>query len=133
MPLTPLRLHEAAIALLLACALALAWCLTQPALTGPFLFDDFPNLENLREIGGQFSSQRLANYLASFTGTPGRPLAALSFLVDDYAWPSDPYPFKRHNLLLHLLCGVMVFGFARTMALVRHAGPVSNWIALGVA
>lgn len=126
-------LHEIAISALLACSLLLTWCVSHPALSGAFLFDDFPNFENLREISGCFSGDHIANYLASFAGTPGRPLAALSFLIDDYAWPSTPYSWKRHNLLLHLLCGVLIFGLSRTLARVRYAPTAANWVALATA
>ena len=120
------------VAMLLVVALLLTWWLSRPALTGPFLFDDFPNFTNLREISGCFSGDRIANYLAVFTGTPGRPLATLSFLIDDYAWPSTPCGWKQNNLLLHLLCGVLVFGLTRTLAAIRHRQSVANWISLRV-
>lgn len=124
--------HDWAISALLPIILALTWWLSQAALAGPFLFDDFPNFENLKEISGCLNGDRIARYLAAFTGTPGRPLSALSFLIDDYAWPSNPYSWKRHNLLLHLLCGVLVFGLTRTLAAVRHSRTTANWVALGV-
>ncbi|WP_345293499.1 hypothetical protein [Luteimonas vadosa] len=97
-------------------ALLLTWWVTRAALHGPFVFDDFPNLAHLDRIGGQFTLARLADYLQAFIGDPGRPLSALSFLIDDTAWPSTPYGFKRTNLLLHLLGGVLVFAFVRGVA-----------------
>lgn len=96
--------------------LLLTYWITQPALTGPFVFDDYPNLQNLARIGGSFDPTRMADYLQAFTGNPGRPLSALSFLIDDYAWPSDPAAFKRTNLLLHLLAGLVVLGAVRSLA-----------------
>lgn len=123
--------HDWCVATLFVVTLLLTWWLSRTALTGPFLFDDFPNFENLQQLSGCLGGDRIANYLAVFTGTPGRPLAALSFLIDDYAWPSTPYGWKRNNLLLHLLCGVFVFGLARTLAALRHRPSVANWTALG--
>lgn len=125
--------HDWIISILLISGLGLAWWLSRAALSGPFLFDDFPNFQNLREISGCFNGDRIANYLAVFTDTPGRPLSALSFLIDDYAWPSTPYSWKRHNLLLHLLCGLLVFGLARSLASVRHTRKTSDWVGMGVA
>lgn len=90
----------------------IAW----PALTGIFLFDDFHNLENLNEISGVFSWTRIGNYLAAFSGSPGRPISALSFLINDAAWPSDPFSFKYTNLLIHLLNGALLFGLLRQLA-----------------
>ena len=91
---------------------ALSWA----ALTGPFLFDDFPNLENLARLNGSTDWASLANYAASYRGEPGRPLSMLSFVINDFDWPSSPWSFKYTNLLLHLLVGVMVFGLARALA-----------------
>jgi len=48
-------------------------------------------------------------YVTSGEADPtGRPLALLSFLIDANNWPADPYPFKRTNLLLHLLNGSLL-------------------------
>lgn len=102
--------------------LAIAAWLYWPGVHGPFLFDDIPNLRNLEALDGRLTLDGIGVYLALFTGTPGRPLSALSFLLNDYAWPSDPYGFKVTNLLVHLLNGVLVFGLARTLAR-AHAGP----------
>jgi len=74
------------LAFLMGAALWLLW----PGISGPFLFDDFPNLQNLREVGDSFTRESLGRYLAAWQGNPGRPLAALSFLIEDHAWPTDP-------------------------------------------
>jgi hypothetical protein len=98
-------------AMLLACLLV-SW----PALTGPFLFDDFPNLEHLAQLGGKLDWQSIADYARQYGGAPGRPLSMLSFVINDDAWPSSPWGFKYTNLMIHLLVGVLVFGFARSLA-----------------
>ena len=85
------------------------------ALNGPFLFDDFINLEHLSLLGNN-PSANFGDYLAAFEGNPGRPLAALSFLINDNAWPSNPFGFKYTNVLIHLLNAVLVFGFVRQLA-----------------
>src|SRR5690606_38481334 len=94
---------------------ALAAFLSWPALTGPFLFDDFPNLELLAELNGHLDFHSLANYVTLFQGGPGRPLSMLSFVINDFDWPSDPWSFKYTNLMLHLLTGTLIFGFARSL------------------
>lgn len=104
-----------------------------PALSGPFLFDDFPNLQNLKLLGNTYGDN-LGQYLAAFTGSPGRPLAALSFLINDNAWPSQPYSFKYTNLMIHLLNGVLLFGFLRQLAKVSPSLPQSVfWPLLAMA
>ncbi len=113
-------------ALLLATAAAF-W----PALTGPFVFDDFPNLENLRQLEGRIDRDSVGLYLYSFVGNPGRPLAALSFLIEDASWPTSPEAFKRNNVLFHLLCGCLVFLLTRNLATEdTRSAPLAPWIAL---
>src|SRR5690606_575255 len=96
---------------LLCATFLLLW----PGVHGPFLFDDYPNLKNLAELGSQPTLRSVGAYLSLFPGESGRPLAALSFLLNDFSWPSDPYGFKVTNLLIHLLNGVLVFGLARKL------------------
>jgi hypothetical protein len=116
-----------ALVALLLLAVALLW----PATSGPFVFDDFPNLGNLARLDGSMDRVHLGEYLESFTGNPGRPLAALSFLIEDWDWPTDPFPFKRNNILWHLLAGVLVFALSRRLA---RATPTTaraqEWVAL---
>lgn len=102
-----------------------------PALNGPFIFDDFPNLENLRLLNNGVSFQSLASYLAAAKDSPGRPLAMLSFLLEDSAWPAYPADFKRDNLLFHLIAGLLllwlIFKLARRL---RLSEPARHWIPL---
>lgn len=111
--------------LLFACT----W-LSWPALTGPFLFDDFPNLQHLAGLGGEVSWRSLADYMRQYGGTPGRPLSMLSFVINDFTWPSEPWSFKYTNLMLHLLVGVLVYGLARSLARLRTDAQRANLAAL---
>ncbi|MCP4046387.1 MAG: tetratricopeptide repeat protein, partial [Gammaproteobacteria bacterium] len=86
-------------------------------LHGPFLFDDFVNLDRLDKYGALNNLSSVLDYL--FGGLYGtgrlvssRPVAFASFLLDTGSWPSDPYPFKYHNLLFHLLAAVALFWFS---------------------
>jgi hypothetical protein len=75
-----------------------------PGLFGPFLFDDYSNLDVLGAHGPIRDWSALLYYLSSGNADPtGRPVALLSFLLDARDWPADPFSFKRTNLLLHLL------------------------------
>jgi len=109
--------------------LACAW-LSWPALPGPFLFDDLPNLRHLSALAGQLDWRSLAHYMSQYESEPGRPLSMLSFVINDYAWPSDPWGFKYTNLMLHLLVGVLVFGFARCLAQLRTNARRTDLAAL---
>ena len=123
--------HIAIAAIALPLLLGLSLWLLWPGIQGPFVFDDFPNLQNLREIGDQFSRESIGRYLAAWQGSPGRPLAALSFLIEDHAWPTDPEAFKRNNLLWHLLVGIGIFLIARKLLVLSNLGhSKAFWIAL---
>lgn len=125
---------DSAKAALLPSILVLVCAALWPALAGPFLFDDFHNLGRLAQLQGVLDWTHIRDYLASFPGSIGRPLSALSFLLNDYAWPSDPRPFKYTNLLIHLFNGVLVFGLARALARLRpRLAGIAEWIALACA
>src|SRR5678815_3737500 len=82
--------------------LLLAWAYW-PGLAGPFLFDDYGNLDVLGAYGHIRTWPDFLYYLPSGNADPtGRPIALLSFLLDAHSWPADPWPFKRTNLVLHL-------------------------------
>ena len=99
-----------------------------PALTGPFVFDDYPNLGALTLHDGIIDLQSALYFIFSNgSGPTGRPLSMASFLINDYAWPSTAWGFKYTNLLLHLINGLLVFWFIHTI-LVKH--EKRNWIAL---
>ena len=98
------------------------YLLMQPALSGPFLFDDFPNLGHLALLGSDIRSN-LGDYLAAFEGNPGRPLSALSFLLNDTAWPSFAYGFKQTNVLIHIINGLLLFGLLQRLQKATPALP----------
>jgi tetratricopeptide (TPR) repeat protein len=87
-------------------ALAVYW----PGLHGGFLFDDYGNLPALGSQGALIHWATFWRYITSGTADPtGRPLAMLSFLLDARDWPVTPFPFKRTNLILYLLNGVLLY------------------------
>jgi hypothetical protein len=92
-------------------ALAITVLVYWPGLGGDFVFDDFANLPALGRYGGVHDWQSLTWYLTSGIADPtGRPVSLLSFLLDARDWPADPFPFKRTNLLIHLINGGLLYG-----------------------
>lgn len=80
-----------------------------PALSGPFLFDDQPNLEALSILQGSVNPANITDYLAeNAAGPTGRPLSMLTFLLNDVYWPSQADSFKYTNLLIHILNGLLL-------------------------
>jgi tetratricopeptide (TPR) repeat protein len=102
MPMSSFHRYGACAALC-AVLVLVAWAYW-PGLDGPFLFDDYGNLNALGAYGRVGSWQTFLFYITSGTADPtGRPVALLTFLLDAQAWPAAPWPFKRTNLVLHLL------------------------------
>jgi hypothetical protein len=107
------------------CALlGFAYWIYAVGLQGAFLFDDFANLPALGATGPVDNWPAFWRYVTSGEADPtGRPLALLSFLVDAQDWPADPLPFKRSNLLLHLLNGVLLWRLLRHLGKALQAAP----------
>ena len=75
-----------------------------PGLQGQFVLDDFSSLGALGNLGGVRDWDTFKAFVFGGTAGPsGRPLALVSFLIDGNNWPTDPWPFKRTNLVIHLL------------------------------
>jgi protein O-mannosyl-transferase len=87
----------------------ITWLAYAPGLHGSFLFDDFANLPALGNAGPINNWPAFWRYTTSGTADPtGRPLTLLTFLLDAHNWPAAPLPFKRTNLILHLLNGALL-------------------------
>ena len=92
--------------------LLLTYWIYSPGLTGPLVLDDVWNLEPLGEGGGVQDLDRLRQFVFGNTSGPtGRPVSMLSFLIDAQDWPVPVASLKHTNLMLHLMCGVLLFWF----------------------
>ncbi|MCG6871367.1 MAG: hypothetical protein LJE84_03670 [Gammaproteobacteria bacterium] len=91
-------------------ALATAWLVLFPGLSGGWLLDDVPSLGPLRQLHAHPGFGQLTLYLTSTeTSRLGRIIPMLSFAAQYYAWPVSPSTFKHVNLMLHLLNGCLLF------------------------
>ena len=98
--------------LLLLCLLALAALVYLPGISGPYIFDDYPNL--LANSYVQIKSLDAESlYQAAYSLAAGplqRPVSMLSFAVNYYfAGSFDSTSFKLVNLFLHIFNGLLVF------------------------
>lgn len=100
------KLQRIAPSAVLVAALVLTWLVYSPGLRGGFLLDDVPALQGLQTVHNAGDAYRYI--LTGTAGVLGRPVALASFLLDDNTWPTSPYRFKRTNLLLHLLTGLLL-------------------------
>ena len=88
-----------------------------PGLSGGFLFDDFPNIvTNTRIHAHAITFESLASAARAYEPGPyGRPLATIGFALDHYLGGGDPFSFKFHGLLIHLLNTCLVFVLVRRL------------------
>ncbi len=114
--------------ILLAATLILYW----PGLAGGWMLDDRENLAPLADL-----SDDPASWYAVITTNPsgplGRPLAMLSFALDQLTHGGDVWYFKYTNLMIHALCGALIFWL--TGRLLQHhttLAPRRWWLALWV-
>lgn len=104
-----------------------------PGIGGAFLFDDYPNIVSNARVHMEsldWPSLRRAA-LAYAPGDYGRPLATLGFAFDYWLGGKDPWGYKVHSLLIHLLNVGLVFVLARR--LLGLAGVTGRRLALAAA
>ncbi len=95
-----------------------------PGLRGPLLLDDEGTVRPLlQSIDAANWRQTAGAFLFSDTGPGGRPVAMLSLIVTIVAHGPDPVWLKWHNVLLHLLCGMLLLAW---MLQVERALPVAQ-------
>lgn len=104
------RWHEISATFFLFSSLALTVGAYWSGLVGPWVLDDAWNLNALYG-NAQIDSIGffLERILAGESGALGRPLALATFVLNDFAMPADPLDFKRTNLCLHLLNGILAY------------------------
>jgi protein O-mannosyl-transferase len=103
-----------------------------PGLNGPFVVDDFGSIEALGNLGGvnDWSSFK-AFVFGGHAGPTGRPISLLTFLIDANNWPTDAWPFKRTNLIIHLMNGALLgILTGKILQLLDFQKHEVRWIAL---
>ena len=103
-----------------------------PGLYGPFMLDDFTSIAQLGNLGSVHNWETFSAFVFGGTAGPtGRPLALLTFLIDGNTWPTDAFPFKRTNLIIHLLNGALLGVLTRQLlALLDFEKKTAAWLAL---
>lgn len=123
-------------------ALVAAFLVYQRGLSGPFLFDDGPNIIHNSNLAiRDFNPDTLKQ--AAYSGHSGpllRPLSMMSFAANYYATGLDPYYFKLTNLVIHLFNGAGLFiltwlllDFYRKRFEPGLSVAHSQWVSLAVA
>ncbi|NDY95227.1 ArnT family glycosyltransferase [Wenzhouxiangella limi] len=111
-----------------------------PGLSGPFLFDDKPNItDNPAVQVGDWTVASVQTAATAYgSGLPHRPISTLSIALDYSLWSGDVFGFKVSNLLFHLVNTILVFVLAgRLLRLVdpqdsRHWGEGAAFLVAAV-
>lgn len=101
-------------AVLLAASMLIAVAAYLPGLSGPFLLDDESNLSAIP----LWLSDHLGLQALLFdrgAGTLGRPVSMASFALNAWLGGYTPTSLKIGNLIIHLLCGLMIFCLAQRL------------------
>lgn len=98
--------NRATYSLLMLGALVLTYLLYSQAFSAPWLFDDAPTFNGLRDV--QDAKTAWAYIWGGRASEIGRPLANLSFLLNVGDWPENPAGFRRINTVLHLFNGLLL-------------------------
>jgi len=106
-----------------------------PGLSGDLVLDDYNNLGLLDEV--EAGKLEISDFLISGASAerPGRPVARASFLANWLASGPDVWVMKYTNLMIHLLCGTLLFWLAGRLFAERAAERNRRcwWFALWVA
>ncbi|MHA3112737.1 hypothetical protein [Acinetobacter sp. ANC 4193] len=104
-----------------------------PGLKGGFLFDDIPNLGEMSKYGDMHQWDNARKFISNgIAGPTGRPIALITFVPQADDWLANKaLPLKVVNLIIHLICGVLLYWV--TLLLLRAYGFAEKsvaWIAL---
>jgi protein O-mannosyl-transferase len=98
--------------LIVAAAAAVTVLLYAGSLSGPFIFDDEPNISQNRHIRIEVVSPH-ALYAAAFQSPiPTRPVANLSFALNFFLNGYNMVGYRLINVLVHVLNGFLVYALA---------------------
>lgn len=106
-----------------------------PGLGGGFFLDDYQNLHILLTLfHGKTSLSQVI--FSSDSGPFRRPVAMLSFALNMMFEGPDVWDFKYTNLMIHLLCGALIFALALQLFRLwrpQYRNMEHGWLALAVA
>ena len=116
-------------ALLWGLVLLLAAWVYWPGLDGPYVFDDWSNLQEVAQARSVESALEVT--LGNQSGPSGRPVSMASFAVQQLVSDAQPRQLKQVNLILHLLMGTLIYLWLQFV--LAQAGMARQRLWAGVA
>jgi tetratricopeptide (TPR) repeat protein len=120
-------------ALAIGIILGLTYYTYHGGLAGPFILDDIHNIEpaQIDELSIESIKQVITH---NSSGPLGRPISTLSFSLSGYFTGPSAEGFKYHNLMIHLLNGLLLFWLGgRILQNIIKSDNVKPWIIAGLA
>lgn len=106
------------------------WFLYQAGVHGPWILDDYPNLQPLLDRRHLGWGALLDQFLVSHSGPLGRPVAMLTFIFSAMTSGEALAGWKQVNILLHILTGLSLYWVGRQL-LMHIAGWTEHSAAYG--
>ena len=120
---------------MLAAALNVVFIYTD-TLSGPFIFDDMPNIRQNPHIRlTHLSFGDLAHVIVK-SRAPNRPVANISFALNYYLHRYNVVGYHLVNILIHLTCGLLLYLLVKSTLRITGCGAPSvyeQWIPLFTA
>lgn len=112
------------LALVLCATVAVYWT----ALSGGYVFDDFPNIVD--NPGIQPKSASISDLARAALSSPAselkRPLSSLTFAANYLVDGLDPFGMKLVNLIIHLLNGLLFYALAARLLALADRAPAQD-------
>ncbi|KAF0190761.1 MAG: hypothetical protein FD165_2430 [Gammaproteobacteria bacterium] len=121
------------VAALTVVLLAAVAAIYYPGLYGPFMLDDLGSIGPARLNEFKFD-KIIGAVFGNESGILGRPVSAFSFAMTHYFHGMDAFYFKYHNLMLHLLNGVLLFWLGGRLLTEKFPETEQQraWLAAGI-
>ena len=104
--------------------LAAVFAVYSPGLPGDFVFDDYGNIVSNKRIHAEsIDLESMTRAAQAYRGPIGRPLATVGFAIDHALGGGDPFAFKLHSLLVHMLNTLLVFVLCKRLLSLAPGTP----------
>jgi protein O-mannosyl-transferase len=105
-----------------------------PGLNGPFVLDDTLNIFSDTHLQNLSPSSIFHIMTHNDSGILGRPISMLSFALTRYLHGDNPGDFKLWNIVIHLLCGILIYRLSKTLLGMQDRTQIHHeYVAVGAS